>query len=157
MVNKITGKIRSNPFENYVSSPEDVTEEVIERYRKDGIRIGTFYNAEINKTDVYKITDSGSIFAEELGDVLHYDIVEDYEELPKYARLKYDYLYYYNPSYFMELIYNNKLEKYLRDFSDRAITYYENTKKDLEEKYPNNNSLVKEMLNEYMKEYIKQH
>lgn len=152
---KVTGKI-GNPFSNgYVSKAEDVTDEVIERYKKElGIRIGTFYNAEFDKIDVYKISDSGSILTEESGDVLHYNIVEDYEELPKYARQKYDYLYYYDAPFYMELIYNNRMDSYLREFSKRAIAYYDTTKKELEEKYPNNDSLIKEMLNEYMNAYI---
>lgn len=151
---KITGII-NNPFSSWrVSKAEDVNEEVIEKYREQGIRIGTFYNAEFDKMDVYKINDYGTILTEESGDVLHYDIIEEYEELPKYARQKYDYLYYYDTSFYMELIYNNKMDKYLREFGEIAIAYYDTTKKELENKYPNNESLVIEMLNEYMNRYI---
>lgn len=129
-------------------------------YEEKEVRAGTFFNAEINDTDIYRIYPDNYIYTDYNGDVLHFDVLLN-EELPKYAMQRYEYMFNNKASLLMELIYNNKLNEHLIKFNDEAIKFYQDNKEKLLKNYTGEldqekkENYIQELLNEQMAEYIK--
>lgn len=129
-------------------------------YDEENVRVGTFFNTEIQDVDIYRIYPDNYIYTDYNGDVLHFDSLLN-EELPKYAMQRYEYMFDHEESLFMELIYNNQLNEYLTKFNEEAIKFYQKNKKKLSEEYfeeldqNNKENYIQELLNELMTEYIK--